>query len=680
MRKGIGGGDSSGSLDGKRSSSKGRPLPNPGKSSSESMNIPPPVFHSEDDDNDSQQDQRGIRFRQYKSGDERRGSLESLQPSVAAESLESQIKTILSRDDEHSLQLLFDATTLPVLYDLMSDRERNVALIAAKMGACKCLDWILANVPKEMEKFLSLQDPNGQTILHHLAMNYAKGGGKLLHKLFHTRSEILTSAVNQKNNFGWTCLMLAAYDGNGELCDLLLKAGANVQAKNNTGWTASDIASDQKHFSVVNLLAPFIFKAQARDSFSQEKIEIEMDSLQETRALQPTAAVNGFYTQTSAGALQRQVSRRRTPQQNAMTNLPRSVSYRDRQNRMRLREERFGDGGPAQSVQKKDEDEPSITAWRVFSWIVTFLFPPQLLSAMGLKSKEVQQAWREKIALCFIIALCSGILAFLSFGLSQLICRPLDPKGKPVYPWTEIIGNQNYYIYNGKIYDVGKIRNSTLGSQYRGRDVSHYAARDSKVAGYFEGVDPAGLIDSTDTGCFISNTIVIISVLTLFAIIFTKFASAVAFNWILSNQLGKISRTRLPQSHVVLLVTCYSESEESLRTTLDSLSATDYSNEQKILFIVADGNVTGSGNAMSTPELCKKIMLIEDWSNDPVPMAYDAIGDGPKKINASCSEELFIADLILLTHSLTNQPTLFSSLPRSMRVSMNMPATRYQRF
>jgi chitin synthase len=202
--------------------------------------------------------------------------------------------------------------------------------------------------------------------------------------------------------------------------------------------------------------------------------------------------------------------------------------------------------------------------------------------------------------------------------------------------------------YNGKVVDLtrytqndkqflGDAINQKLKKFY-GRDISHAVTADPDLKNAMNCLSDlylVGVIDATDSGCFMSNTIVIMSMIILFCLIFAKFAAAVTFNWILSSQLGKISRTRLPHSHVVLLVTCYSESEDSLKTTLDSLSATDYNNEQKLLFVIADGNVTGSGNPMSTPDLCKKIMLIEDWSLDPYPMAYEAIGDGPKRINVS---------------------------------------------
>jgi chitin synthase len=44
----------------------------------------------------------------------------------------------------------------------------------------------------------------------------------------------------------------------------------------------------------------------------------------------------------------------------------------------------------------------------------------------------------------------------------------------------------------------------------------------------------------------------------------------------------------------IMLVTCYSEGEAGLRSTLDSLARTNFPDSHKILFVVADGIITGA--------------------------------------------------------------------------------------
>lgn len=83
----------------------------------------------------------------------------------------------------------------------------------------------------------------------------------------------------------------------------------------------------------------------------------------------------------------------------------------------------------------------------------------------------------------------------------------------------------------------------------------------------------------------------------------------------------------------VCLVTCYSEGEESLRTTLDSISVTTYSDQRKLLFIVADGMITGAGEKRSTPDICVGLLDADPRFGNPTPMSYIAVGSGSKQEN-----------------------------------------------
>jgi len=107
----------------------------------------------------------------------------------------------------------------------------------------------------------------------------------------------------------------------------------------------------------------------------------------------------------------------------------------------------------------------------------------------------------------------------------------------------------------------------------------------------------------------------------------------------------------------VCLVTCYSEGEESLRTTLDSISMTDYSDARKLLFIVADGMITGAGEKRSTPDICVALLDADPRFGNPIPMNYTAVGSGAKGQNRAIvyaghySKFIYILGLHL-THTL----------------------------
>ena len=83
----------------------------------------------------------------------------------------------------------------------------------------------------------------------------------------------------------------------------------------------------------------------------------------------------------------------------------------------------------------------------------------------------------------------------------------------------------------------------------------------------------------------------------------------------------------------ICLITCYSKGEELLWTTLNSISATSYSDTRKLLFVVCDGMITGAGKKHRTPDICVSLLDSDLRFGNPEPMGYFAIGSGTKKEN-----------------------------------------------
>lgn len=98
---------------------------------------------------------------------------------------------------------------------------------------------------------------------------------------------------------------------------------------------------------------------------------------------------------------------------------------------------------------------------------------------------------------------------------------------------------------------------------------------------------------------------------------------------------GRLDLFENDPRHTILFVTCYSEGRESIQSTLDSLAATTYSNSHKLLFIVADGIITGSGNSRPTSEICRDLLTLVDCAVDEEEPAfeYEAIADGVRRVN-----------------------------------------------
>jgi chitin synthase len=89
-----------------------------------------------------------------------------------------------------------------------------------------------------------------------------------------------------------------------------------------------------------------------------------------------------------------------------------------------------------------------------------------------------------------------------------------------------------------------------------------------------------------------------------------------------------------PLAHTMCLVTAYSEGEEGIRTTLDSIAMTDYPNSHKAIVVICDGMIKGKGEKQSTPDAC--LSMLKDHSTPPEMVeafSYVAVASGSKRHN-----------------------------------------------
>ena len=115
-----------------------------------------------------------------------------------------------------------------------------------------------------------------------------------------------------------------------------------------------------------------------------------------------------------------------------------------------------------------------------------------------------------------------------------------------------------------------------------------------------------GVIDTRDRPqCVVANYLLIAATGLLVAVMVFKFLAAL--------QLGT---RREPVDHdkfVVCQVPCYTESEESLKKTIDSLATLKYDDKRKLLLIIADGMIIGSGNDRPTPRIVLDILGVGNF-------------------------------------------------------------------
>lgn len=79
-------------------------------------------------------------------------------------------------------------------------------------------------------------------------------------------------------------------------------------------------------------------------------------------------------------------------------------------------------------------------------------------------------------------------------------------------------------------------------------------------------------------------------------------------------------------------VPCYTEGEESLKKTIDSLACLHYDDKRKLILIICDGMIIGSGNDRPTPRIVLDILGV-DQNADPDPLMFKSIAEGSKQLN-----------------------------------------------
>lgn len=196
----------------------------------------------------------------------------------------------------------------------------------------------------------------------------------------------------------------------------------------------------------------------------------------------------------------------------------------------------------------------------------------------------------------------------------------------------------------------------------------------------------AGHIDKKTTGCFVSSIVLVASLAVVLAIVLARFLMALIFSWFISRKLsrtpppaprsaaalsgGSSFNNNMEMSNIasnmqrmdsastltpagagtgkridvgndlftVLLITCYSENTEGIQATVESLSATDYPDDRKLLFLIADGIITGHGETISTPDMCLSLITFDESNpsaKNPEPMPYIAVAVGSKQHNCA---------------------------------------------
>lgn len=94
-------------------------------------------------------------------------------------------------------------------------------------------------------------------------------------------------------------------------------------------------------------------------------------------------------------------------------------------------------------------------AWVATTWALTWWIPSPLLRYIGrMRRPDVRQAWREKVVLCFLIALINAIIVFWIIWFGKILCPNFDK----AWRLDEILGHTDgddfWVAIHGKVYDI----------------------------------------------------------------------------------------------------------------------------------------------------------------------------------------------------------------------------------
>ncbi|KAI8824195.1 chitin synthase-domain-containing protein [Fimicolochytrium jonesii] len=411
--------------------------------------------------------------------------------------------------------------------------------------------------------------------------------------------------------------------------------------------------------------------------------------------------------------------------------------------------------------------------WLCCTWMTTGLIPPFCLWIFGMKQKDRQMAWREKVALCFIIFLMNCAILFFIIGMGYFICPKkaelspgqvsskvgLDGTGmvhlygsyytvasslindEPNHPTNQALWKDNilghdirqlfpkldatgsnfasvcpgftkpttfqefvelpplswsphstakvdpssrkgtvvwgpesfatapsnrYLIAYDRVYDVTPIEGpNSLYKQQRAGGPSFLETDNTRTGGAdnyvsnkilnrasnnpgdstadFEKLRTSfpqdfasikncmdnlfyvGQVDHrNDLQCQVPNYVMLVASIIIVAVVGFKFLAALQF-----------TTKRNPEEHdkfIICQVPCYTEGEASLLRTLESLATLDYDDKHKLLFVICDGNIVGSGNDRPTPRIVLDILGV-DPNVEPESLSFQSLGDGNKQLN-----------------------------------------------
>ncbi|KAI6252809.1 hypothetical protein MCOR07_008769 [Pyricularia oryzae] len=175
--------------------------------------------------------------------------------------------------------------------------------------------------------------------------------------------------------------------------------------------------------------------------------------------------------------------------------------------------EQMAERGNEKSMVEVEEfkDSPSRKRWVFITWMLTFFVPEFLIQHLGkMPRKDVRMAWREKLAINFIIWFSCLAAAFILVVFPMLVCPTQYVfTGEELSAYNGKDGKASYAAIRGQVFDIGSFiprhplpyLPSKLFTQYAGTDITGlFPVQVSALCqGTTGSVNPAVLLDYKDT-------------------------------------------------------------------------------------------------------------------------------------------------------------------------------------
>lgn len=182
---------------------------------------------------------------------------------------------------------------------------------------------------------------------------------------------------------------------------------------------------------------------------------------------------------------------------------------------------------------------------------------------------------------------------------------------------------ENYVTYKFFPEEV-----TDLISQNPGLDITDKWGTDAAFANSLNCMNNAFYVGKTDfrnsAKCQVNNYILLGFTIIICAVIGVKFLAAL--------QLGSKRRPAAQDKFVICQVPAYTEGEDHLRKSLDSLTALQYDNKRKLICVICDGMIVGGGNDRPTPKIVLDILGV-DPKIDPPALPFRSVGNGNEQLN-----------------------------------------------